>query len=270
MIEPIAVSSEDLVAISKSRNQCRIPTLSWYNQKAGIYRAAQTSDNSLRCLEDETFVEFSNIKIIIEVNYKQSGKSATKEIEMPNYQGTQVISIKFPDINKLKTSFEQLKALYERKDYFFTVLHHSRWLHYIKDILSVSLATADYINYEKCSVLITCQDGWDYTPSITSIAELLLDPFYRSYQGFQVLISKEWLSLGHKFKDRLYGSERSPVFIQFLDAVHQILRQFPNEFEFNDKYILFIADGIYSGLYGTFMANCESELEEFKNSSVSI
>ena len=62
---------------------------------------------------------------------------------------------------------------------------------------------------------------WDRTPQITALAELMLDPYYRSTEGFQVLVEKEWLDFGHKFADR-NGSpfctsdlnERSPIFLQ--------------------------------------------------------
>jgi len=67
----------------------------------------------------------------------------------------------------------------------------------------------------------------------------------------QVLIEKEWLSFGHKFQHRLghpdYPNERSPIFLQFLDCVQQLIRLFPKAFQFNSTYLLRIADLLNTG-----------------------
>ena len=51
-------------------------------------------------------------------------------------------------------------------------------------------------------VMVHCSDGWDRTPQIVALTELLLDPYYRSMEGFRVLVEKEWLDFGHKMADR--------------------------------------------------------------------
>ena len=50
--------------------------------------------------------------------------------------------------------------------------------------------------------MIHCSDGWDRTAQTCSLSAMMLDPHYRTIQGFQALIEKEWLSFGHKFTDR--------------------------------------------------------------------
>lgn len=134
-------------------------------------------------------------------------------------------------------------------------------------VLSGARRVAELLHEDGASVLVHCSDGWDRTPQLVSLAQLILDPFYRTIRGFAILIEKEWCSFGHKFADRIgvgkdvndQPYERSPVMLQFLDCVWQMTRQFPSCFEFNEKLLLHIVDALNSGLYGTFLYNTERE-----------
>jgi hypothetical protein len=82
-----------------------------------------------------------------------------------------------------------------------------------------------------------------------------------------VLIEKDWCAFGHKFQDRaghgVDGShlpeERSPIFIQFLSTLYQIMVQFPNSFEYNETLLIFLADHSHSCLFGNFLGNSMKE-----------
>lgn len=74
------------------------------------------------------------------------------------------------------------------------------WLKHIKTILSGAIRIVDKVESQNTSVLVHCSDGWDRTPQLTALAMLMLDPYYRTIKGFEVLIEKEWLSFGHKFE----------------------------------------------------------------------
>jgi len=111
-------------------------------------------------------------------------------------------------------------------------------------------------------LLVHCSDGWDRTAQLAAIAQLLLDPFYRTIEGFRVLIEKDWCAFGHKFEHRnglVKERDASPIFLQFLDCVWQIRRQFPHKFEFNDCILSFLAMAHTSGWFGNFLADCEKE-----------
>jgi len=97
---------------------------------------------------------------------------------------------------------------------------------------------------------------------------LMLDPYYRTFDGFCVLVQKEWCSFGHKFSCRLgsndpkLAEERSPVFQLWLDCVWQCLVQFPTVFEFNQDFLLALNDIALSGRVGTFLFDSEKERVE--------
>ena len=49
----------------------------------------------------------------------------------------------------------------------------------------------------KENVLIHCSDGWDRTSQLCALTQILIDPYYRTIEGFLVLIEKDWLAFGH-------------------------------------------------------------------------
>lgn len=101
----------------------------------------------------------------------------------------------------------------------------------------------NFIFFVGISVLVHCSDGWDRTTQIVSLSMLIADSYYRTFEGFEMLVQRQWIEFGHKFADRsgvLNGdeNERSPVFLQFLDCVYQLWMKNPDAFEFNRRYLV--------------------------------
>lgn len=76
-------------------------------------------------------------------------------------------------------------------------LHNTLWLEHCSSILEGACQMAQLLEEEQASVLVHCSDGWDRTPQLTGLTMLMLDPYYRTQIGFEVLIEKEWISFGN-------------------------------------------------------------------------
>jgi hypothetical protein len=148
-----------------------------------------------------------------------------------------------------------LERLYENRG-------PATWIGHISMILTSACDLASWIQ-SGGSILVHCSDGWDRTAQLVSLAQLLVDPYFRTLRGFCVLIEKDWIRFGHQFSSR-YGHsagdhEMSPIMIQWLDSIFQIQRQFPQAFEFNAEMLCDIADALFSCEFGTFLSNTERE-----------
>jgi Myotubularin-like phosphatase domain len=157
---------------------------------------------------------------------------------------------------------------------FLSDIEGTGWFEQMFFLITAASDVVRTMTVERKSVLVHCSDGWDRTAQVVALAQVLMDPYYRTMEGFCVLVDKEWVHAGHKFGDRhgyLLSSgrasgvgelpkeinstasrERSPVFLLFLDCVFQFTVQFPSAFEFRSSFLATIARQSYSGRHGTF------------------
>ena len=151
-------------------------------------------------------------------------------------------------------------------------MENTSWPSMTRLILSASWQTAFHVHYNRLPILLHCSHGWDRTSQVSALAQLLLDPHYRTREGFSALVEKDFLSFGHPFHKRCGHGEGkneqggdegqlSPIFLQFLDCVFQLVNQFPDYFEFNTRYILLLSEHIYSCRFGTLLCDSERERE---------
>ena len=52
-------------------------------------------------------------------------------------------------------------------------------------------------------------------------------------------------------------SKRSPIFLQWVEAVWQLVQQFPAHFEFNEQLLTALMDLMYACRFGNFLFNSE-------------
>ena len=72
------------------------------------------------------------------------------------------------------------------------------WLKLISTLMVGAVRIVRCIQEHNTSVMVHCTDGWDRTPQLTAMAQLLMDPYYRSLKGFAILVEKVRWRRGHE------------------------------------------------------------------------
>ncbi|XP_069952825.1 phosphatidylinositol-3,5-bisphosphate 3-phosphatase MTMR2 isoform X5 [Cherax quadricarinatus] len=271
--------------------------LSWIHpeSQATITRCAQplVGVSGKRSRDDEAYIQHimdanaQSHKIFI-MDARPSVNAVANKAKGGGYESEdayQNAEVQFLDIHNIHVMRESLRKLQEvcyphiDNAHWLSNLEATHWLDHIRCVLSGALRIADKVESHKTSVVVHCSDGWDRTAQLTALAMLMLDGYYRTITGVAVLIEKEWLSYGHKFAqrighgdDRHQDADRSPVFLQFVDCVWQIMRQFPHAFQFTEDLLITLLNHLYSCLFGTFLYNSERERmeKEVKTKTVSL
>ena len=293
LIEPRQIQDDQLILAAKCRPKKRVPTLT-YNYKndlyvgqkkliSGIWRSSQLKK---LVVEDKKNEDIRLINEISNLGYKfyifdaRSPSEAFRNKIMgrgnekvSNYNNNpEYIYCGINKVQKANDAFNKIteltndKEIMENKN-FLSELEDSGWVNFIMTVLRRTKEISKLVS-EGNNVLIHCSDGWDRTPQLCTISQILLDPYFRTFEGFAILFEKDFVSFGHKFAIRsgIYDKEiekkTNPVILQLLDCVYQLLVQFPSEFEFTSEYLLFIAKNNDINLFGTFLFNNEKEREE--------
>ncbi|XP_043997150.1 myotubularin-related protein 2 isoform X2 [Gambusia affinis] len=297
LVVPVNIPDEELKRVAAFRAKGRIPVLSWIHpeSQATVTRCSQpmVGVNGKRSKEDEKYLQaimdanaqshklfiFDARPTVNAAANKMKGGGYESE---DAYQNAELVFLDIQNIHVMRESLRKIKDLVYpniEDSHWLSNLESTHWLEHIKLILAGALRIADKVESGKTSVVVHCSDGWDRTAQLTSLSLLMLDGYYRTIRGFEVLLEKEWLSFGHRFQLRIgHGdknhndADRSPVFIQFIDCVWQLTRQFPAAFEFNEYFLVTILDHLYSCLFGTFLCNSEQQRlkEEIPKRTVSV
>nr|ODN87073.1 myotubularin [Cryptococcus depauperatus CBS 7841] len=236
LVVPSRISDSTLSYAAKYRSKSRIPVLTylhWANN-ASITRSSQpmVGLKNSRSSQDERLVEciFSS-HLYLENAYSSTpifGSTSTNLIidarpttnamanvamgagteNMENYKLGKKAYLGIDNIHVMRNSLKIVAETIREANVKPSVplnrvaLRKSNWLRHISAILDGALIIIRNIHVNASHVLIHCSDGWDRTAQLSAVAQIALDPYFRTLEGFKVLVEKDWLAFGHKFLDR--------------------------------------------------------------------
>ncbi|UJR13918.1 hypothetical protein I4U23_000923 [Adineta vaga] len=293
-VVPSSITDEEIGEVAKFRSYRRFPTIVWRHcNGAVIARTSQPEIGWLfwRSKEDEKMIQAIINACNIATNDSVSRENSSNRLLIldarsyaaaianrakgggfeypPYYTDCDVQFMNLPNIHAIRKSAQMLRvaiANAAQGENWLSQLESTRWLHNLSALIGAASFVVATVDKQSRPVLVHCSDGWDRTPQITTLAEIMLDSYYRTIEGFQILIQREWVAFGHKFGDRCgHGigandpNERSPVFLQWLDCIYQLFTQNPVAFEFNEMFLLKLATHTYTCLHGTFLCNTDFE-----------
>ncbi|KAJ2828366.1 phosphatidylinositol-3-phosphatase ymr1 [Coemansia erecta] len=224
---PARISDTTLTYAARYRSKARLPVLSYlHTNGASMTRSSQpmVGLKQARSVQDEKLVEailatsepdgtpprfrYERDNIIIDArpttNAVVNRAVGAGSENMDHYRRCRKAYLGIDNIHVMRDALNRMADAVQSEDQgeagVVARIQSSRssWLGHLQNILVGAKTIVEAIDAGN-HVLVHCSDGWDRTAQLTSLAQLCLDPYYRTIEGFSVLVEKEWVSFGHQF-----------------------------------------------------------------------
>ncbi|XP_047741148.1 myotubularin-related protein 10-A isoform X2 [Hyalella azteca] len=170
-----------------------------------------------------------------------------------------------PQPGDLQVACSRLRALHlpdgASASSYLSRFESSKWLSYVSRTLEVACRAAQLITEHNRSVILQEDCGRDGACVVSTLVEVLCDPFARTVRGLHCAIAKHWVALGHPFTARLGHTKREkhlqgPCWLLLLDCLHQVCVQQPHLLEYTPCYLAALWSAAHCPLYTTCLFDC--------------
>eukprot|EP01103_Thecamoeba_quadrilineata_P005317 TRINITY_DN15132_c0_g1_i1.p1 TRINITY_DN15132_c0_g1~~TRINITY_DN15132_c0_g1_i1.p1 ORF type:complete len:1538 (+),score=277.79 TRINITY_DN15132_c0_g1_i1:87-4700(+) len=273
LLLPRNTTNHDVYTLRQTRHKGRFPVISWVSPhlQTTLCRSAEkvpsTEDIGYSALGidkvDSSYLEklraTSGSQVLRIMNLSDVGATASSN--------TLVLNI--PEFNNLKSGVAKLRQVCmsdtppESSAKCLQMLETSTKIKEHQTSFLHAAATVVKHMMSGESVLVEYGIGADNTTHVVLLAQLLLDPYYRTLNGFAVLIEKEF-GFGQQFREEAWNGYWLKVsknyidplgspFLLIFNSVWVLLQLFPQAFEFTEELLQLIMESIFSCRFGNFI-----------------
>lgn len=195
-VVPKHLTDFDYFNLARSFRNCRTAIWVWsLNNNAALIRMAD--------LLPDVAINASNTPENIMLEHVRKCNPTKKPPKI--YELTRML----PSIQDVNTSYLKLREICAPENdrqfmlqdsRFYSLLDKTYWLLYVSLCLKYSTEISILMKNDGETIVLQETNGRDMCCVISCLVQLLLDPYWRTLNGFQTLIQKEWIALGHPFR----------------------------------------------------------------------
>jgi len=203
------LTNEQIVNDSDLRNNHRFPIFTWHSDDVFIFQTASIHNSySIDNEQNLVYIYREMIPSALTFHTIVFGSDIPKLTQIASMKNSELKEPheEFPMPVLLKNYFTDLCwfiRTFFNKQNFIDKLQQKDWFNLVKIVMRQAVSAVHEMKENYSSLIIVSKDSQDRVPLISSVIQLLADPYYRTIEGFYVLIEKEWCYFGHRFRQSL-------------------------------------------------------------------